>query len=199
MTAFGDIHAMASLLGGGDPDDTEAPYAGSARPAAAFAPSALPVMKDDGVPVPAARPGRDARAIWTDEELVDDFDLDDDAEAGCGDGDGVDNGLKEPEFRFAYKQAVSTADAFLGMAHNKDPGTRSCEDLVLTIDLPGVKSLHDLDLDVKDDRLRLRSDTYKLSLYLPHRVDAAEGKAEWDSKKETLKITARILDAEYAF
>jgi hypothetical protein len=34
---------------------------------------------------------------------------------------------------------------------------------------------------------------------LPHRVDAAEGKAEWDSKKETLKITARILDAEYAF
>ena len=28
-------------------------------------------------------------------------------------------------------------------------------------------------------------------------ADAANGKAEWDSKKETLKITARILDAEY--
>ena len=28
-------------------------------------------------------------------------------------------------------------------------------------------------------------------------VDAANGKAEWDSKKETLKITARILDAEF--
>jgi hypothetical protein len=196
MTAFGDIHAMTSLLGGGDPDDTEAPYAGSARPAAAFAPSALPVMKDDGVPVPAARPGGDARAIWTDEELVDDFDLDDDAETG-GDGDGADGGSIVPEFRFAYKQAVSTADAFLGMAHNKDPGTRSCEDLVLVVDLPGVKTMHELDLDVKQDRLRLRSDVYKLSVYLPHAVDAANGKAEWDSKKETLKITARILDAEF--
>ena len=195
MTAFGDIHAMASLLGGGDPDDTEAPYAGSARPTAAFAPSALPVMKDDGVPIPAARPGGDARAIWTDEELVDDFDLDDDAETG-GDGDGADGGSIVPEFRFAYKQAVSTADAFLGMAHHKDPGTRSCEDLVLVVHLPGVKSKNELDLDVRKDRLRLRSDVYKLSVYLPHSVDCANGVAEWDAKKETLKITARILDDE---
>ena len=135
MTAFGDIHAMASLLGGGDPDDTEAPYAGSARPTASFAPSALPVMRDDGVPRPrGARPGGDARAIWTDEELVDDFDLDDDAETG-GDGDGADGGSIVPEFRFAYKQAVSTADAFLGMAHNKDPGTRAAVHLVLVVDL----------------------------------------------------------------
>ena len=194
MTAFGDIHAMASLLGGGDPDDTEAPYAGSARPTASFAPSALPVMRDDGVPVPAARPGGDARAIWTDEELVDDFDLDDDADAGPVDGDGVDGGSIVPEFRFAYKQAVSVADAFLGMAHNKDPGTRSCEELVLIIDLPGVKTTHELDLDVRRDRLRLRGDVYKLSLYLPHAVDAANGVARWDAEKETLEITARILD-----
>ena len=197
MTAFADIHAMASLLGGGDPDDTEAPYAGSARPTAAFAPSALPVKKDDGAPIPTARPGRDPRAIWAEEELLDDFDLDDDADAAPMDGDGVDGGSIVPEFRFAYKQAVSVADAFLGMAHNKDPGTRSCEDLVLVVDLPGVKTMHELDLDVKQDRLRLRSDVYKLSVYLPHAVDAANGKAEWDSKKETLKITARILDAEF--
>ena len=188
---------MASLLGGGDPDDTEAPYAGSARPTAAFAPSALPVMKDDGVPIPAARPGGDARAIWTDEELIDDFDLDDDAETdGADPRDGVDGGSIVPEFRFAYKQAVSTADAFLGMAHHKDPGTRSCEDLVLVVHLPGVKSKNELDLDVRKDRLRLRSDVYKLSVYLSHSVDCANGVAEWDAKKETLKITARILDDE---
>ena len=120
-------------------------------------------MKDDGVPIPAARPGGDARAIWTDEELIDDFDLDDDAETdGADPRDGVDGGSIVPEFRFAYKQAVSTADAFLGMAHHKDPGTRSCEDLVLVVDLPGVKTMHELDLDVKQDRLRLRSDVLSL-------------------------------------
>lgn len=195
MTAFGDIHAMASLLGGGDPDDTEAPYAGSARPTASFAPSALPVMRDDGVPVPAARPGGDARAIWTDEELVDDFDLDDDAETG-GDGDGADGGSIVPEFRFAYKQAVSTADAFLGMAHNKDPGTRSCEDVVMKMYLPGTTAMRDLDLDVQKDRLRLRSALYKLSVYLPHYVDPDAGKAEWDAARECLKVTMPIAEED---
>jgi hypothetical protein len=198
MSAFGDITAMAALLGGGDPDDTEAPCGGSRPRAGAFAPGALPVVKDDGVPVPAPRPGGnplyDPRAIWTEDELVDDFDLDDDAEGG------EDDGLLIPEYDFAYKQAVSTADAFLGMAHNKDPGTRSCEDLVLIIKLPGTRAMHELDLDVKNDRIRLTSRVYKLTTYLPHRIDAENGKAVWDQKKETLKVTASILDDdEYRF
>ena len=71
-----------------------------------------------------------------------------------------------------YKQAVSTADAYLGMAHNKDPGSRSCEDLVFVAHLPGTTALADLDLDVQADRLRLVSQRHKLSVYLPHRVDA---------------------------
>ena len=54
-----------------------------------------------------------------------------------------------------------------------------------------------LDLEVETYRLRLRSATYKLNLYLPHKVDADEGKAEWDQKLETLKVTARIRDEEY--
>jgi hypothetical protein len=83
------------------------------------------------------------------------------------------------------------------MAHNKDPGTRSCEDMVLKISLPGTKSMRELDLEVETDRLRLRSATYKLNLYLPHKVDADEGKAEWDAKSETLKVSCPILDEEY--
>ena len=77
-------------------------------------------MRDDGVPVPAARPGGDARDL-TDEELVDDFDLDDDAETG-GDGDGADGGSIVPEFRFAYKQAVSTPTRSSGWRTTKIPG-----------------------------------------------------------------------------
>ena len=52
-------------------------------------------------------------------------------------------------------------------------------------------------LEVETDRLRLRSATYKLNLYLPHKVDADEGKAEWDAKSETLKVSCPILDEEY--
>jgi hypothetical protein len=192
MTAFGDIQAMASLLGAGDPDDTEAPYAGTRQTNTSFAPSTLNVGKDDGVPVPRVRsPNADPKAIWTAEELVDDFgDGDEDED------DGEDGALLTPEYSFAYKQAINTADAFLGMAHNKDPGTHSCEDLVLTISLPGTSSMSELELDVTADKVKLRSTTHNLSMYLPHRIDADNGKAEWDGKRETLKITAKIKDEE---
>lgn len=184
MSAFGDITAMASLLGGGDPDDTEAPYE---RPR--LTPASLHSKADDGVAIPAARPGGDPKAIWDASELMDDFD-DVDEDAG-------EHGLLVPKYEFLYKQAVSTADAFLGMAHNKDPGSRSCEDVVCKVHLPGTKALRELDLDVRTDRLRLRSHVYSLSVYLPHRVDADRGKAEWDQKAESLKITLPIIDEDY--
>eukprot|EP00230_Micromonas_polaris_P013041 CAMPEP_0197129042 /NCGR_PEP_ID=MMETSP1390-20130617/16033_1 /TAXON_ID=38833 /ORGANISM="Micromonas sp., Strain CCMP2099" /LENGTH=82 /DNA_ID=CAMNT_0042571433 /DNA_START=18 /DNA_END=263 /DNA_ORIENTATION=- len=79
MTAFEDIQAMASLLGALDPDDTEAAYAGSSLPTqtrnTSFAPS---VAKDDGVAIPKVRAPGDGKAIWSEDELIDDFDDDDD-------------------------------------------------------------------------------------------------------------------------
>ena len=51
MSAYGDIAAMATLLGGRDPDDTESPGPSGAP----FNPGALPVAKDDGVAIPAVR------------------------------------------------------------------------------------------------------------------------------------------------
>ena len=73
-SSFGDINAMASLLGGGDPDDVEddgtGAYYGGGRAAAAAAritPATLEggSMKDDGVAIPAAKTGvADPKAIW---------------------------------------------------------------------------------------------------------------------------------------
>ncbi len=41
-------------------------------------------------------------------------------------------------YEFLYKQAVDTADNFLGMSA-KDPSSTSCEDLVVRIQLPGAE------------------------------------------------------------
>ena len=49
-------------------------------------------------------------------ELLDDFDDDEEEEEGGA------SGLLIPKYEFMYKQAVSTADAFLGMSHNKVRG-----------------------------------------------------------------------------
>ena len=202
MAGVGDMLAISSLLGGGDRDDDERASSSAATGASTSNPAAIYVGKDDGVPVPAVKRGgirarADPKAVWDASELEDDFDFDDDDDDGGGGGDG-DGGfaLKTPKYEFLYKQAVSTADAFLGMAHNKDPGTRSCEDVVMKMYLPGTTAMRDLDLDVQKDRLRLRSALYKLSVYLPHVVDPDAGKAEWDAARECLKVTMPIAEED---
>ena len=174
---------MASLLGGGDPDDTEAPYE---RPR--LTPASLHSKADDGVAIPAARPGGDPKAIWDASELMDDFeDVDEDA---------GEHGLLVPEYEFLYKQAVSTADAFLGMAHNKDPGSRSCEDVVCKVHLPGTRR------SAARPRRSNRSTPTPIARLQSQRVPSAPrrrrpGKAEWDQKAESLKITLPIIDEDY--
>lgn len=44
--------------------------------------------------------------------------------------------------------------------------------------------------------MQLRSHVYKLSVYLPHRVDSDKGKAQWDQKTECLKVTLPIVEDE---
>ena len=150
----------------------------------------------------------DPKAIWTFEEVTDA--LDDDVDDGrmmpecaarprapnapAAAPGGLTGRLRPPRrYEFLYKQAVSTADNYLGMSYvHKDPSSSNCEQLVVRIELPGTDSVGDLDLDVKPERLRLQSPVYRLALALPHPVDDKKGQAKWDAKKETLSVTLPI-------
>lgn len=44
--------------------------------------------------------------------------------------------------------------------------------------------MSELNLDVQETHLKLRSPRYKLGLYLPHKVQKDKGKAQWDAKKQ---------------
>ncbi len=57
-------------------------------------------------------------------------------------------------YEFMYKQAVESTDVFLGMS-GKDESSTSCEDIVVRIELPGVSSASELDLDVKPTYIKL--------------------------------------------
>ena len=59
-------------------------------------------------------------------------------------------------YEFMYNQAVGAEDAFLGMG-DKDPGSHTCENIVLKVKLPGVQAVQELDLDVKQTYARLNS------------------------------------------
>ena len=104
----------------------------------------------------------------------------------------ADDGRVEPDYEFLYKQAVTANDAYLGMG-DKDPSTTQCEDLVLRVNLAGEESVAGVDLDVQPQFAKLKSNLYKLFVYLPHRVDAAKAKAHYDTKKGELRVSMPIL------
>ncbi|PNW80932.1 hypothetical protein CHLRE_07g335800v5 [Chlamydomonas reinhardtii] len=178
-----EFQALTSLLR--DPQEEEAaPAPGSvSRPnPGAIGPKDLLNVK---VPAPKAR--HDPKEIWREDELLD--------PAAAAVDDDYDDGREVPNYEFLYKQAVDTADNFLGMS-GKDGSSTSCEDLVVRVELPGAAGAAELDLDVKDTYLKLSSPQYKLSIHLPHKVDGERGKAKWDSTKKVLSITLRIIREE---
>jgi HSP20 family molecular chaperone IbpA len=77
----------------------------------------------------------------------------------------------------------------------KTAGTASCEDMVVSVRLPG-EIRGQVNLTVTRQRLDIRSPRYRLSLALPHPVDPGSSRAEW--LNSMLEVTLR-MDREYDF
>merc|ERR1711959_84766 len=87
---------------------------------------------------PAPKKKEVSEDIWDADEVPEE-----DLTFGVEDGDS----RPEPEYRTAYKQRVRSEDMFLGI-DGKDPGSHCCEDLIVTVMLPGVTALAAISLDV---------------------------------------------------
>lgn len=124
----------------------------------------------------------DPKAIWADDEIPEKIDV--------IANDPYDT-RKRPKFDLLYKQNISSQDMYLGMS-GKNSSSASCKFLVVRIQFPGAKS-KDLELDVTSNKLVAHSKDRKLVLSLPHDVRDKEGKAQWDSSKETLSVTLPIV------
>lgn len=123
----------------------------------------------------------DSNEIWADDELEVDDGFDD------------DDGRNTASYELIYKQRVSPQDMFLGIDPTRNPGTASCEDLLIRIQLPETKA-SDLDLEVKRTRLTLRTPKHKLRIHLPKPVDDERGNAKWVADKGCLEVTLPVVD-----
>jgi len=64
----------------------------------------------------------------------------------------------------------------------------------VTVDLPRVEGIGDVDLDIEDDVLELEADgVYQLRAKLPHGVDLDTILAKFDKASKRLVVTAAIL------
>lgn len=71
---------------------------------------------------------------------------------------------------------------------NKSPATASCENMIVSVHLPG-ENHKNIDVKVKKQFLELVSPKFKLALPLPQPVNPHRGNAKWDKEAEKLIIT----------
>eukprot|EP00899_Mesostigma_viride_P014880 jgi/Mesvir1/23393/Mv21088-RA.1 len=178
-----DIVALAQLLEQGDSEVHNASEANNVTPASIGAP--VNVQAANEAARKKIQPKKDtSKDIWDADEVVDAF--------AAAELSRADDGRPEPQYEFIYRQAVGTEDAYLGMGM-KDPSSTSCETLVLKVDLPGAKSLKEIDLDVHKNHVHVSTPSFLLSTYLPHNVDDKRGKAQWDKDKNVLTVMMPII------
>ncbi|EFA04053.2 dynein axonemal assembly factor 6 [Tribolium castaneum] len=103
---------------------------------------------------------------------------------------------KTPKWDISYRQKVTPSDMFLQMGA-KTPSTSSCEDMVVTIDLPG-EHMQNMDIKVLPKQLEVSSPNFSLNIPLPQPVHPQKGDAKWDKDRERLTVTLR-MEREFDF
>ncbi|KAG7328084.1 hypothetical protein KOW79_008028 [Hemibagrus wyckioides] len=101
----------------------------------------------------------------------------------------------QPHYTIKYRSFVDLQD--YRCSRDSAPGPRPKE-IVITIDLPLLKSAADVDLNVTDRKLALESQKsdYKLELQLSYPVDADKGDAKFNKAKKQLTITLAVQPAK---
>eukprot|EP01028_Stygiella_incarcerata_P006868 TRINITY_DN2794_c0_g1_i1.p1 TRINITY_DN2794_c0_g1~~TRINITY_DN2794_c0_g1_i1.p1 ORF type:complete len:217 (-),score=72.61 TRINITY_DN2794_c0_g1_i1:67-630(-) len=122
---------------------------------------------------------KDSKSIWDDDEVE---------ESGHDFKDDPLDPRIQPEYDIVYTQRVTTEDVYLGIDYEKDPGVGSSDGMIVKVQLPGAKASQ-MALDVGPSSMQLTTQKHKLTIPFPRRVKDKEGKAQWDGKTETLKIT----------
>ncbi|KAL7873527.1 hypothetical protein AOLI_G00125980 [Acnodon oligacanthus] len=101
----------------------------------------------------------------------------------------------EPRYSVKYRSVVDLQD--YRCSRDSAPGPRPKE-IIVTIDLPLIKSAGGIDLNVTERCLVLESQkpAYKLELQLSYPVDDDKGHAKFNKTKKQLTITLPVLPAK---
>ena len=89
-----------------------------------------------------------------------------------------------------HKQHVGTEDVYLGLS-DRDPSSTHCDSLLVTVHLPDTKFAN-VQLDVKGSTKQqfiVQAPNWYLSTMLPYSVNKENGKAQFDSDTNTLRVT----------
>lgn len=105
----------------------------------------------------------------------------------------IDDVYTKPTFKIIQRHDVNIQECIDDM--NSKMNVTIPKDLVITIDLPLLRTTEDAKLDVTDKEVYLvseRPSKYKLHIVLPYAVNGNEGRAKFDKIKKKLSITLPV-------
>ncbi|KAJ3192437.1 Alpha-mannosidase 2C1 [Irineochytrium annulatum] len=104
------------------------------------------------------------------------------------------NELPTPKYQIIHSGTFSYDKCLNG--REPLPGTRGGrpESIVVRVQLPGCRSVADLDLETFTEEVKLEvKGMWKLDAKLPYKVDHGNGSAKFDKKKEELLVTLPVI------
>jgi len=105
----------------------------------------------------------------------------------------VTDSRPEPEYILHYKQVVGTEDVYLGLNMN-DPSNSNVDSIVIRVTLHETAP-EDVELNVQNGYMDLRTPKYRLALKLERRTNDKETSAKWSPENHQLTIEIPVIKA----
>lgn len=104
-------------------------------------------------------------------------------------------GPTQPKYTVKYRSYIDLQDFRYSRDSAQSPRPK---EIVVTIDLPLLKSVKEANLEVEEKRLLLESEepAYKLELPLAYSVDEEKGEAKFNKQKGQLTVTLPVLPSK---
>uniref|UniRef100_A0A2K6G7J5 Dynein axonemal assembly factor 6 n=2 Tax=Propithecus coquereli TaxID=379532 RepID=A0A2K6G7J5_PROCO len=179
LSSVSALEALSALINPGEEDDFDSGQTNYPSCLGAMGPGNIgPPNKEELKVIPQTSEEK-SWDIWNPEEVPEGAEHDDMWD------------IREiPEYEIVFQQQVGTEDIFLTLTR-KDPSTACCQDLVVKIKLPNTDP-SDIEIDIQEMFLDLRTPNKKLFVTLPHPVVCSSAQALYDRRTETLEITATM-------
>ncbi|XP_012606412.1 dynein axonemal assembly factor 6 [Microcebus murinus] len=179
LSSISTLEALSELINPEEEDDFDSGQSNYSSSVGAMGPGNIgPPQREEPKVIPQASEERGGD-IWNPEEVPEGAEHDD-----------MWDVREIPEFEIVFQQQVGTEDVFLAFTR-KDPSTACCQDLVVKIKLPDTNP-SDIDIDIQEMFLDLRTPNKKLLITLPHPVECSSAKASYTRETETLEVTATM-------
>ena len=88
-----------------------------------------------------------------------------------------------------HRQLQTAEDTYLGADFTKDGSAAMAEELAVSVNLPKLENLKELELDVEAFALHVRTRVYKLRVDLPIKCVEKKAHAKWDGNNKVLSVT----------